>query len=147
MESGRDKKGEQPGAKPTGKPAGKPDTPGGRITVDGRGRNIWKWENEHDSTSILLKQLENDALALEPTRNLRRPDVGAEAGQTPERPTGAAGKEPGPRDSTGRDARGRIQQYPDRSGTRARDGKGPKRSAGKPSGPRRSGGFDPYNNG
>lgn len=46
----------------------------GRVVVDSRGRNIWQWKDaEVDSTSILLKRLENDALQLEPTLNVPIP--------------------------------------------------------------------------
>jgi hypothetical protein len=41
----------------------------GRIEVDSRGRNVWRWARDVlDSTSILLKRLENKDLALEPTQ-------------------------------------------------------------------------------
>jgi len=52
-----------------------PKSPG-RIAVDSRGRNVWQWDdNQLDSTSIVLKRLENSALALEPTRKVRRPKI------------------------------------------------------------------------
>lgn len=44
----------------------------GRVEVDSRGRNVWHWEDEQiDSTTILLKRLDNDALQLESTGNGR----------------------------------------------------------------------------
>jgi hypothetical protein len=43
----------------------------GRVQVDGRGRNVWHWnDTQIDSTSILLKRLENNELELEPTRKV-----------------------------------------------------------------------------
>jgi hypothetical protein len=46
----------------------------GRIVIDNRGRNVWQWKDvQIDSTSIVLKRLENDALQLEPTRNVPIP--------------------------------------------------------------------------
>ena len=43
----------------------------GSVVVDNRGRNIWQWKDEQlDSTSIVLKRLENDALELESTRKV-----------------------------------------------------------------------------
>jgi hypothetical protein len=49
--------------------------PVGRVVIDNRGRNVWQWnDSQLDSTTIMLKRLENDELALEPTRRLRRPD-------------------------------------------------------------------------
>lgn len=41
----------------------------GKVVVDSRGRNVWKWAKDViDSTSVLLKRLENKDLALESTR-------------------------------------------------------------------------------
>ena len=48
----------------------------GRVVVDSRGRNVWQWSDDQlDSTTIMLKRLDNSALALEPTRKVRRPDI------------------------------------------------------------------------
>jgi hypothetical protein len=48
----------------------------GRIAVDSRGRNVWQWNPDQlDSTTIMLKSLENSDLALEPTRRIRRPET------------------------------------------------------------------------
>jgi type II secretory pathway component PulC len=47
--------------------------PDGGVVVDNRGRNVWQWKDEQlDSTSIVLKRLENDALQLEPTRRVKK---------------------------------------------------------------------------
>lgn len=48
------------------------DNANGRVVVDGRGRNVWQWNDARvdiDSTTILLKRLENDSLELEATQN------------------------------------------------------------------------------
>jgi hypothetical protein len=43
----------------------------GAVVIDGRGRNVWQWKDEQlDSTSVVLKRLENEALELEPTRKV-----------------------------------------------------------------------------
>lgn len=43
----------------------------GRVEFDSRGKAIWRWARDVlDSTSILLKRLENKDLALEPTRKV-----------------------------------------------------------------------------
>lgn len=48
-------------------------THGGRVVIDSRGRNVWQWNDDQlDSTSIVLKRLDNTALALEPTRQVRK---------------------------------------------------------------------------
>lgn len=57
--------------------------PAGRVVIDSRGRNVWQWNDDQlDSTSIMLKRLENAELALEPTRRLRKlRKAGAGAGR------------------------------------------------------------------
>ena len=43
----------------------------GRVEVDSRGRNVWRWARDViESTSVLLKRLENKDLALEPTQKV-----------------------------------------------------------------------------
>ena len=43
----------------------------GRVEFDSRGNSVWRWARDVlDSTSILLKQLENKDLALEPTQKV-----------------------------------------------------------------------------
>jgi hypothetical protein len=53
----------------------------GHVSVDSRGRNVWQWDDSQlDSTSIMLRSLDNDSLALEPTRKLRRVESSKSAG-------------------------------------------------------------------
>lgn len=53
-----------------------PSAPGG-VTEDSRGRSVWQWNDYRlDSTTVLLRKLENTALELEPTRKLRQPVPG-----------------------------------------------------------------------
>jgi hypothetical protein len=93
----------------------------GRVEIDNRGRSVWRWAKDGlDSTSILLKRLDNKDLSLEPTRKI--PIVrGADraAGK------GAAGKT-APAGKTAHTARGQRISLSDL-----------KKGSG--------GGFDPYN--
>ena len=42
--------------------------PAGRVEHDARGKAVWRWASDLiENTSVLLKRLENRALALEPT--------------------------------------------------------------------------------
>lgn len=51
--------------------SGADQEPAGRVEFDKRGKAVWRWARELlDSTSILLKRLENADLALEPTRKV-----------------------------------------------------------------------------
>jgi hypothetical protein len=44
----------------------------GGVVVDSRGRNVWQWKDEQlDSTSVVLKRLENESLELEATRKVK----------------------------------------------------------------------------
>jgi hypothetical protein len=44
----------------------------GRVEFDSRGNSVWRWARDVlESTSIMLKRLENKDLALEPTQKLR----------------------------------------------------------------------------
>jgi hypothetical protein len=45
--------------------------PAGRVEFDSRGNSVWRWAKDViDSTSILLKRLENKDLAIEPTQKV-----------------------------------------------------------------------------
>ena len=45
--------------------------PAGRVEFDSRGNSVWRWARDVlDSTSILLKRLENKDLAIEPTQKV-----------------------------------------------------------------------------
>jgi hypothetical protein len=40
----------------------------GRVEVDAAGNRVWRWSSDSgDSTSILIKKLDNTSLSLEPT--------------------------------------------------------------------------------
>jgi hypothetical protein len=71
----------------------------GAVVVDGRGRNVWQWKDEQlDSTSVVLKRLQNDALELEPTRNAKKIEEssgGSRSGRDAKRAKRAKGSEPG----------------------------------------------------
>lgn len=69
-------------------------THGGRVVIDSRGRNVWQWNDDQiDSTSIVLKRLDNAELALEPTRRLRRLKK-ADASRRQDSRSGASRREP-----------------------------------------------------
>ena len=43
----------------------------GRVEVDAAGNRVWRWASDSsDSTSILIKKLENTSLSLEPTQKV-----------------------------------------------------------------------------
>jgi hypothetical protein len=45
--------------------------PVGKVVSDSRGHNVWQWARDViESTSVLLKRLENKDLALEPTQKV-----------------------------------------------------------------------------
>ena len=49
----------------------KAQEPVGRVEIDSRGHNVWRWAKDViESTSVLLKRLENKELALEPTQKV-----------------------------------------------------------------------------
>jgi len=98
----------------------------GKVVVDARGRNVWQWAKDVlDSTSVLLKRLENKDLALEPTRK-----VPILAGEKPEKSGNSKDK---PRDSKAMAVEDEDEpgaRHPALQRERRRD---------------RGGGFDPYN--
>ena len=95
----------------------------GRVVVDSRGRNVWQWAKAAiDSTSILLKRLENKDLALEPTQKVPiMRGANSRADTSPPQGQQAAPGKPGAKPATRADRARR----PDRADT--------------------GGGFDPYN--
>jgi hypothetical protein len=112
----------------------------GRVEVDSRGRNVWRWNSngENESTSVLLKRLDNEELALEPTQKvplMKKPVAG----------TAAAVKQAA---AGGRAAPSAPQPAAKSPASRA-DAKAakPKRPAlaVERSDPKKGGGFDPYN--
>jgi hypothetical protein len=97
-----------------------PEQPAGKVEHDARGKAVWRWAADViESTSVLLKRLENRALALEPTQKVPVMGGADRAGKHPGR---RSGKDQGPEDLS--------LQHP-----AAPRGKG--RGTG--------GGFDPYN--
>jgi hypothetical protein len=45
--------------------------PAGRVEFDSRGNSVWRWARDViESTSVLLKRLDNKDLALEPTQKV-----------------------------------------------------------------------------
>jgi hypothetical protein len=54
-----------------GSDSGKIKSPAGRVEIDSRGNSVWRWARDIiESTSVLLKRLENHDLALEPTQKV-----------------------------------------------------------------------------
>lgn len=102
--------------------------PAGRVEFDTRGNSVWRWARDVlESTSVLLKRLDNKDLALEPTQKVpvvrdpgRAPQKGAKAP-----PVSKRGPEP-------KAAAEKTEvRHPAMQRERRRDGSG--------------GGFDPYN--
>jgi hypothetical protein len=112
----------------TDPPAGEP---AGKVEFDSRGNSVWRWARDVlESTSVLLKRLENKDLALEPTQKvpvMRAPERAAKApakgSQKAAKPEAKAAK---PQDSKA------SVRHPALVTERRRDGGG-------------GGGFDPYN--
>ncbi len=51
--------------------APQPREPAGKVEFDSRGNSVWRWARDVlESTSVLLKRLENKDLALEPTQKV-----------------------------------------------------------------------------
>jgi hypothetical protein len=60
--------------------------PAGKVEHDARGKAVWKWAADVlENTSVLLKRLENCALALEPTQKVPVMDGADRAGSKPGR--------------------------------------------------------------
>ena len=102
----------------------------GKVVVDSRGRNVWKWAKDViDSTSVLLKRLENKDLALEPTRKVPILSGGEEPDEKGAKPKAAkqrSSKEPAADEADSKSA----ARHPALQRERTRDS---------------GGGFDPYN--
>jgi hypothetical protein len=104
----------------------------GRVVVDSRGRNVWQWARDAiDSTSILLKRLENKDLAIEPTQKVPVMN-GADSPADTKAP---AAKQAVPSKPGAKPADGRATQKGAKHGEPTRGQK--RRDTG--------GGFDPYN--
>jgi len=121
----------------TPEPAG--EQPAGRVEFDSRGNSVWRWARDAlDSTSILLKRLENKDLALEPTRKV--PIVRGD-------PAGKAGKAQADKaDKTAKAHRADRPDRPDKTDKADKKSRGKDRGLSvEPRGPDSHGGFDPYN--
>jgi hypothetical protein len=96
--------------------------PAGKVEFDSRGNSVWRWARDVlESTSVLLKRLDNKDLALEPTQKV--PVV-----RGTEQPPKKGGKPQVDAERTPADAKA---AHPAMQRERRRDGSG--------------GGFDPYN--
>lgn len=109
----------------------------GRVEVDSRGRNVWRWARDViESTSVLLKRLENKDLALEPTQKvpiMRGPDA-APKGSHPAAKPGAS------KPATSKPGASKPAASKTTASTPA--ARHPARQSGRGS---NDGGFDPYN--
>jgi hypothetical protein len=90
------------------------EEPAGRVEFDSRGNSVWRWARDVlDSTSILLKRLENNDLAIEPTQKV--PVLGSKKPSKPGDPTKAAKPRRNPLsladDEGGRDQGGGFNPY------------------------------------
>jgi hypothetical protein len=96
--------------------------PAGKVEFDSRGNSVWRWARDVvESTSVLLKRLDNKDLALEPTQKV---PVMKGAEKAP-----VNGK---PQARTDKAARSeQVVRHPALQGERRKSGGG--------------GGFDPYN--
>ena len=98
--------------------------PAGRVEFDSRGNSVWRWARDVlESTSVLLKRLENKDLALEPTQK-----VPVMRGS--EKPQKGASQAGGKTKAGVADAKS-TPRHPALAHNRRREGGG--------------GGFDPYN--
>jgi hypothetical protein len=97
--------------------------PAGKVEFDSRGNSVWRWARDVlESTSVLLKRLDNKDLALEPIQKV--PVVRS----TEQPPKKKGGKPRVDAETTPADAKA---AHPAMQRERRRDGSG--------------GGFDPYN--
>ena len=86
--------------------------PAGKVEFDSRGNSVWRWARDVlESTSVLLKRLDNKDLALEPTQKVpimrgAGAASGAKNSTTAKQPESKAperhpAKKPDPRDGAG----------------------------------------------
>lgn len=106
------------------------EEPAGRVVVDGRGHNVWQWARDVlESTSVLLKRLENKDLALESTQKVPvvpEDEPASKRQTTAGKPGAKSGAKAGERETAASPRHPALQRERDRR----RDG---------------GGGFDPYN--
>jgi len=108
------------------------EEPAGRVEFDSRGNSVWRWARDVlDSTSILLKRLENKDLAIEPTQKVRVMRGGKADQADNARKAAVQGKPNKP----GKSAKPEKKSWPTDDLSVSAD----------PGEPERGGGFDPYN--
>jgi hypothetical protein len=103
----------------------KTSEPVGKVVSDSRGHNVWQWARDViESTSVLLKRLENKDLALEPTQKVPvvQDDTRTPRAQKSVRPGAKLAAKPGEKEAA-------SPRHPALQRERRRD----------------DGGFDPYN--
>jgi hypothetical protein len=112
--------------------------PAGRVEFDSRGNGVWRWARDVlESTSVLLKGLDNKDLALEPTQKVPVvPDAERQPNKSGKPQPGAAKKPADPKADAKSDAKAAAKSdakaaHPAMQRERSRGGSG--------------GGFDPYN--
>jgi hypothetical protein len=72
-----------------------PGEPAGKVEFDSRGNSVWRWARDViESTSVLLKRLDNKDLALEPTQKVPVARGAEERPQTGGKPEASAPIEP-----------------------------------------------------
>ncbi len=86
--------------------------PAGKVEFDSRGNSVWRWARDViESTSVLLKRLDNKDLALEPTQKVpvmrgagkapsAKPSASAKQAES-KLPARHPAKKPGPHDGGG----------------------------------------------
>jgi hypothetical protein len=126
------------------------DNPAGKVVSEGGGGNRWEWDSD-DPTSLLLKRLANDELAIEQT-GIRKSEEPESSGpvfdkrgalDAPARGGGDPRHTRGEQDRARATSAGRPGSTPARGGTdrpAARNDFGKPRGGGRDSG----GGFNPY---
>lgn len=101
-----------------------PTEPAGKVEVDSRGNNVWRWARDVlESTSALLKRLDNKDLALEPTQKVPVVRGSAPASKDAAKPAAGATGHVAPQDKRPRHPALQPEREPRDTG----------------------GGFDPYN--
>jgi hypothetical protein len=111
MSGAPDKDVDKDATQPTSEPAGK-------VEFDSRGNSVWRWARDVlESTSVLLKRLENHDLALEPTQKVpimkgdQRAPANSKAQARAAEPVNPKSKHPALREERGKDTGGGFDPY------------------------------------